>query len=183
MSDRTRLFGGSVLGLLAILVVVGVVVACSGGNPSPSTAVVIPEPTAAPTLPPTPTPTPTLTPTPGPFTMQFTSPTSGQVLSQGVSIDCKGTYSGQYPPYVWVVLLDTRGQFYLQNPPVAFNPDGSWDASNVIPGSGIVKIDVVAVDSAGNTTFEQMVNNGEFGAFARLPAGYTILARVSIQVQ
>ena len=131
-----------------------------------------------------PTPSPILSPTPVPaFRLVITSPTNGQVLSQGVQIACTGAYTGQNPPYVWVVLQDTIGQYYLQNPPVSFNPDGTWQALNVIPGLRIIEIAVVQVTSAGNALFEQKVSSGDFGAFPLLPEGSVKLAKVSVQVQ
>jgi hypothetical protein len=131
---------------------------------------------------PTPSPILSLTPAP-PFSLMLTSPTNGQVLSQGVQITCTGTYTGPKPPYVWVLLQDTRGQYYLQYPPVSFNPDGSWQAPNVIPGPGISEIAVVQVTSAGNALFEQKASQGDFGAFPLLPADSIALAKVSVQVQ
>lgn len=131
-----------------------------------------------------PTPSPALSPTPvPPFKLVITSPRSGQTLSQGVQIACTGTYTGQNPPYVWVVLQDTIGQYYLQNPPVEFHSDGTWIAHNIRPGQGISEIAVVQVTSAGNAEFQQKVDNGDFGFFNQLPLGTTTLAAVSVRVQ
>lgn len=118
-----------------------------------------------------------------PFNLVVTSPSIGQVLSQGVPITCNGTYTGPNPPYVWVVLKDILGQYYLQYPPVEFFSDGTWMASTIIPGPNISEIEVVQVTSAGNAIFQQKVANSDFGAFTILPDGNTILASVSIQVQ
>jgi len=131
-----------------------------------------------------PTPSPILSPTPVPaFKLVITSPLSGQILSQGVQIACTGTYTGQNPPYVWVVLQDTIGQYYLQNPPVEFHSDGTWIARNIRPGQGIIQIAIVQVTSAGNALFQQKVSNGDFGSLNQLPLGTTTLAVVSVQVQ
>lgn len=118
-----------------------------------------------------------------PFNLVVTSPYNGQVLQQGIPITCTGTYTGPSPASVWVVLKDTFGQYYLQNPPVEFYSDGTWIASSIIPGPNISEIDVVQVTSDGNANFQQKVANSDFGGFPQLPAGSTVLAMVSIQVQ
>lgn len=178
----------SVWGLLVVVLAL-TAAACAGnqaGGGAQATATPVPPtPTATATATPTPTPSPTPTAPPAPFQLTISSPQNGQFLSAGGPIACSGTYTAGSipPPYVWVVLSDAGGLYYLQNPQVQFDPTTwTWQAPNVIPGHGITKIVVVSVTSAGNDEFQQKVANGDFGGFYPLPDNTTVLATVSVRV-
>jgi len=92
---------------------------------------------------------------------------------------------GVYAPpsaqaHVWVILQDTYGNYYLQNPPVSLLPDGRWIATNVLPGHGIVLFHFVRVGSGGHANFLQMVARRAWGAFKSLPGDSEILNSVQI---
>lgn len=107
---------------------------------------------------------------------------SGQVI-QSSPIEVDGAYTSMGSGLVWVVLEDSLGRYYLQNPPVQFNGDGTWTATNIRPLQGITAVDFVAVTSDGNTTFQSMVEAQEFGAFSTLPDGSVILQSIPITSQ
>ena len=81
---------------------------------------------------------------------------------------------------VWVVLQDSYGHFYIQNPRVTFFPDGRWTAMNILPGMGIEIVHFVQVNGRGHIHFQEMVANREFGAFDALPPGSTFLCSIRI---
>src|SRR5207253_2269415 len=85
-----------------------------------------------------------------PIGFKVTSIHTGQVIQQSdLPLTVKGTYASEGSlGSVWTVLVDDRGQYYIQNPPVHLT-DGEWAASNVQPLTGIVSIDFVFVDQAG----------------------------------
>jgi hypothetical protein len=113
-----------------------------------------------------------------------TSLTSGQVIrDQDVPLTITGTYVTEGTEAVWVVLEDGVGRYYLQQPPVQFQANGRWIASNVRPGPGIVNVDFVAVTPDGNAIFVGMVKAHAFSAFQALPDGSMFLVRISITSQ
>jgi class 3 adenylate cyclase len=92
----------------------------------------------------------------------------------------EGRFQGRLDFHVWVVLEDSYGNYYLQNPPVKFSNDGRWEARNVVPGLGIEVVDFVRVSDAGNGQFTQMVARHCWGAFLELPDESKMLASVRI---
>jgi hypothetical protein len=62
---------------------------------------------------------------------QITSPTTGKSFSAGSVIEANGKHSLDITSFVWVALRDTYGHYYLQNPLVVLDPDGSWHAKNL----------------------------------------------------
>lgn len=109
-----------------------------------------------------------------------TAPVDGQVVrSKDLPLKVQGRYIRD-PGLVWVVLQDTYGHYYLQNPPLQILSDGRWEATNVLPGPNIAFVHFVQVDKRGHRQFEQMVKQGAFGSFDRLPKASTILRSVRI---
>jgi TIR domain len=117
----------------------------------------------------------------GEFVVDF--PKNGQVVRDEDSpLRVEGRYSGG-PRDIWVILEDSFRQYYVQNPPVRFQPDGSWRATNVLPGRGITFVLFVEIAIANNdskTIFDQMVQRKQFGAFTELPPGSRVLESVAI---
>jgi len=68
----------------------------------------------------------------------------------------------------------------VQNPDVRLLPGGTWLATNVIPGQGIIYIHFVALGDEGKRRFEQMVERREFGAFREMPPDSRILHSLRI---
>jgi hypothetical protein len=123
------------------------------------------------------------------FTVAHITLQSGQIMQRGqalrnadIPLTIQGTYTSVGSGLVWVVLRDNFGNYYLQNPPVQFNGDRTWTATNITPGSGVTSIDFVAVTPDGNGTFQRMVSNGDFGAFTQLPQGSLILRPATIPI-
>ena len=123
------------------------------------------------------------------FTVTSITLQSGQIMQRGqalgnadIPLTIQGSYTSEGSGLVWVVLRDNFGNYYLQNPPVQFNGGGTWTATNITPRSGITTIDFVAVTPDGNGTFQQMVSNGDFGAFTQLPQGSLILRSATIPI-
>jgi hypothetical protein len=92
----------------------------------------------------------------------------------------EGGYSSEGQGYVWIVLSDAYGHFYLQNPPVSFLLGGRWIARNVVPGMGIEFVSFVAVGERGHALFQRMVKRREWGAFDELPPDSTQLDAIRI---
>jgi hypothetical protein len=113
---------------------------------------------------------------------QVTNIHGGQVIQQqDLPLRIRGTDSSEGSSgVVWAVLVDSRGQYYIQNSQVSFQSGGTWTASNVQPLVGIVEIDFVFVDNARNSIFADKVSNGDFKAFIQLPDNSRILTTVSI---
>ncbi len=92
----------------------------------------------------------------------------------------EGRYSGGVGAAVRVILEDSYGQYYVQNPEIKFLSDGTWYATNILPGDGIMYVHFVALDDAGKHLFDQMVERRAFGAFREIPARSQILRSVRI---
>jgi len=101
------------------------------------------------------------------------------VRMEDLPLTIEGRYTGRPRP-VRVILQDSHGNNYLQNPEVRFLPDGTWFASNILPGEGIELVNFVAVGTAGRAHFEKMVEHRAFGAFGKLPSDALLLASVRI---
>jgi tetratricopeptide (TPR) repeat protein len=118
-----------------------------------------------------------------PIGFSVTTLHQGQVIQNtDIPLTVQGRYSLEGSGQVWVVLMDTRGQHYLQHPPVHFNGNRTWTATNITPGPGITEVNFVYVTSQGNRVFQQMVANGNFSAFSDLPIGSQVLQSIRIVV-
>jgi hypothetical protein len=102
------------------------------------------------------------------------------IQPQDLPLTIEGRYADKDLVYVWVVLQDTYKHFYLQNPPVTFQPNGRWIATNVLPGVGIERIHFVRVDESGHAHFLRKIHNADFGGFDKLPPHSTILQSIHI---
>jgi hypothetical protein len=110
------------------------------------------------------------------------------VRQEDLPVTIKGTASSRGTGTVWVLLVDTRQQYYLQTPPVRFLSDHTWVVNNIQPLVGIVEIDFVFVDRAGNEVFKDlarkmMENPEESKAFIQLPDNSETLASINITSQ
>ncbi len=114
---------------------------------------------------------------------QIISPTIGESFSAGSVIEANGKHSLDTRSFVWVVLHDTYGHYYLQNPPVTLNLDGSWQAKNLHLGYDIDEIIFVQVNQSGYEDFLQKVKKQDWGAFDVLPAGTEKLGSVRVDVR
>lgn len=101
------------------------------------------------------------------------------VRADDLPLRIEGRYSGP-PPSVRVILEDSYQQYYLQNPPVRFQPDGTWTATNILPGEGITFVLFVAVDGDGKNMLDDMARRKQFAAFYELPSGSRILRSIAI---
>jgi TIR domain len=102
-----------------------------------------------------------------------------RVQAEDLPLTIGGRYEGD-APVVRVVLQDSYGNYYVQNPEVQFLPNGRWLATNVLPGEGIDHVCFVAVDAKGKDSFDQMVARREFGAFSTLPTNSKVLRCIRI---
>ncbi len=113
------------------------------------------------------------------------APKGGDKLVPNQQITCSGTYTlsrgnDTTSIHVWILVGDVYGNYYLQNPPVSFEVDGTWSTS-IQPGSGITKIFAVLVTEEGNDSFQRRVSSGDFSGFTTLPDGSLILDSIDIQ--
>jgi len=115
-------------------------------------------------------------------TFQITSPTNGKSFTSGNVIEANGKHSLDTTSFVWAVLQDTYGHYYLQNPPVSLQPDGNWHAKNIHLGDEIIEILFVKVTTSGNEHFLAKVKNHDWGAFDEFPLQTEKLRTVSIKV-
>lgn len=113
---------------------------------------------------------------------QIISPTIGESFSAGSVVEANGKPSLDIYSFVWAVLHDTYGHYYLQNPPVTLNPDGSWQAKNLHWGYDIDEIIFVQVTQSGHEDFLQKVKDHVWGAFDILPAKTEKLGSVRVDV-
>ena len=114
------------------------------------------------------------------FEFLVDAPKDRQVVrSEDLPLLVEGRYSGSPRP-IRVILEDSHGQYYVQNPPVRFQSDGTWRATNVLPGTGIMFVLFVMVDDGGKNLFDQMVKHRDFGAFYELPPGSQVLLSLAI---
>jgi len=117
-------------------------------------------------------------------------PENGQVVrDEDLPLRVEGRYSGGLR-VVWVILEDSYRQYYVQNPPVRFQPGGTWRATNVLPGQGIMFVLFVdfphgisdgVVDDNGRGPFDRMVQRKQFGGFQDLPPGSRVLESIEIK--
>jgi len=113
---------------------------------------------------------------------QILSPTDGRKFSAGNVIESNGTHSLDPASFVWVILQDIFGHYYLQNPPVTLSSDENWRAKNIHLGHDITGIAFVRVNTDGNEVFLKKVKNSEWGAFDEFPPQTEELASVNIKV-
>ena len=171
----------AIIGAAAILMSSMITVSASP-PPTPTPTVTS---TLTPTVTSTPTPTATPTPTPpsGPPTdFRVTSLYDGQQISNDSIITAQGTYSSAGSGQVWVVLKDSFGNYYLQNPPVEFQQGGQWIAENIRPITGITSIVFLYVTPDGNAAFQKKVDDEHFEAFRSLPNGSQIQKTIKVVV-
>jgi TIR domain len=109
-----------------------------------------------------------------------TLPDRSTVRDQDLPLVIEGRYRGDMGAAVRVILEDSYGQYYVQNPEVKFLPNGTWRATNVLPGEGIMYVHFVKVDEAAKHFFDQMVNRHAFGAFRDMPVHSQILHSIRI---
>jgi hypothetical protein len=96
---------------------------------------------------------------------QIISPIIGKSFSAGSVIETNGKHSLDTINFVWVVLHDTYGHYYLQDPPVTLTTDGNWHAKNLHIGHDIDEIIFVQVTQRGHQGFLQKVKDNDWGCF------------------
>ena len=96
-----------------------------------------------------------------------------------IPLDARGSTTLRDSDYVWVVLKDQTGGYYLQNPPTEIR-SGEWIAYNIRPLEGIKKILWLQVDDKGNQILNRKVQNAEWGKFTKLPDSSAELAYVEL---
>ncbi|MEI6152320.1 MAG: hypothetical protein WCQ10_07320 [Chitinophagia bacterium] len=104
------------------------------------------------------------------------------IYLEDLPLDIWGSYLGDFGD-VWVVLQDTYGNYYLQNPPVVFFNDGRWHSVNIVPGADIASISFIEVDQSGNQLLRVMVKQNNWNGFKILPQNSKNLATVRINVK
>ncbi len=109
-----------------------------------------------------------------------TLPDRSEVRDEDLPLIIEGEYSGDMGAGVRVILEDSYGQYYVQNPEVKFLSDGAWRATNVLPGDGIMFVHFVKLDDPAKQVFDQMVERHAFGAFRKMPAHSQFLQTVTI---
>ena len=100
-------------------------------------------------------------------------------ITSGTPLVIEGHYEGEPRP-VRVVLKDVYGNYYVQNPPVDFAPEGQWYATNICVGEGILFVIFLELDQASVDYFNQMVWARNFGGFYPLPEGSRVLRQIKI---
>jgi hypothetical protein len=109
-----------------------------------------------------------------------TLPDRSAVRIADMPLMIEGRYSGDMRTSMRVILEDSYQQYYVQNPEVKFFSDGTWCATNIIPGDGIMYVHFVVLDDAGKHFFDHMVEHRAFGAFREMPTSSQILRTVRI---
>jgi hypothetical protein len=109
-----------------------------------------------------------------------TLPDRTAVRDADLPLTIEGRYSGDAGVAVRVILEDSYGQYYVQNPEVKLLPDGTWRATNILPGDGIMYVHFVALNESGKRFFDQMVERRAFGAFREMPTDSRILRTVKV---
>lgn len=117
---------------------------------------------------------------PAPKFQVVTLPDRSMVRDEDLPLMIEGNYSGDMGTAVRVILEDTYGQYYVQNPEVRFFSDGTWRATNILPGDGIMCVNFVKLDKVAKRFFDQMVERRAFGAFREMPTRSQILQSVRI---
>jgi hypothetical protein len=85
-----------------------------------------------------------------------------------IPLDARGMTKFSDTEYIWIVLKDQHGGYYLQHPPVDITT-GEWRAYNIRPLEGVKRIVWLKVDESGNAFFKRKADNGEWGKFTILP--------------
>jgi hypothetical protein len=109
-----------------------------------------------------------------------TLPDHSEVRDADLPLMIEGRYSGYVGVAVRVILEDSYQQYYVQNPEVKLLSDGTWSATNILPGHGIMYVHFVSLDRAGKNFFDQMVERRAFGAFREMPTDHRFLQSVRI---
>jgi hypothetical protein len=112
---------------------------------------------------------------------EIEEPKENENIPNGI-IKVSGTHTMPLQSHVWILLGDSFGNYYLQNPPVILRRNGTWKATNIRPGMGITSINAVYVDTIGNKTFEEKVRNNNWAGFAQLPESARILNTINFIV-
>lgn len=111
----------------------------------------------------------------------------GQVVQANIPFEIQGTCSSKESGDVWVILEDSLGQYYLQNPPIRFQGNGEWIAKNIRAGKGIEMVDFVHANRQAHQSLRQMVQqmmaSDDWKAFYELPPGSTLIQSIRIDVQ
>lgn len=92
-----------------------------------------------------------------------------------------GHHNLPFDTKIWILLMDKENRYYLQNPPVRLERDGTWSQHHIILGPDLVRIIAVQVTLHGNSEFETRVKRSGWGPFRRLPMCSTELALVKIE--
>jgi hypothetical protein len=109
-----------------------------------------------------------------------TLPDRSAVRASDLPLVIEGRYAGDTGASMRVILEDSYRQYYVQNPEIRFLSDGTWCATNIIPGDGIMYVHFVVLDEAGKRFFDQMVERHAFGAFREMPVNSQTLRTVRI---
>jgi hypothetical protein len=109
-----------------------------------------------------------------------TLPDRSVVRASDPPLVIEGRYSGDTGASMRVILEDSYQQYYVQNPEIRFLSDGTWCATNIIPGDGIMYVHFVVLDEAGKRFFDHMVERHSFGAFREMPVNSQVLRTVRI---
>jgi hypothetical protein len=113
------------------------------------------------------------------------APLPGTVVSpfsvSQTPVVAKGKYYGEALA-IRPVLIDADGRYYLQHPEVELHDDTSWESPNLRPENGIDTIAFIAVGRRGKACFDQMVAEGKWNAFSKLPPNSRLLESTHIIV-
>nr|VFK66678.1 MAG: hypothetical protein BECKUNK1418G_GA0071005_110310 [Candidatus Kentron sp. UNK]VFK69943.1 MAG: hypothetical protein BECKUNK1418H_GA0071006_102129 [Candidatus Kentron sp. UNK] len=91
-----------------------------------------------------------------------------------IPINARGSTTFKNSDFIWVVLEDQHGGYYLQHPPTKIR-DGEWRSHNIRPLDGIKNILWLKVDGLGNQFFSRRAENTEWAKFTKLP-DHTLIA-------
>ncbi|MDX1948445.1 MAG: hypothetical protein SFU86_23860 [Pirellulaceae bacterium] len=102
------------------------------------------------------------------------------------------TIEGEHPVGVndevkcWAFCRDQFGGWYVQNPPVELTGE-TFEATNIRPGAGIIKIAFVVVDKSGHERLKSWVKQERFGKIeddeVRALPGFREIGRLKIVVE
>jgi hypothetical protein len=111
--------------------------------------------------------------------LQIQTPQDKAIIDS-IIIEVSGTHSMPLTAHIWILLSDSYGNFYLQNPPVMLRRDGTWIATNIRPGPGIIAIHAIYIDTEENEIFRGKARNNQWGGFTDLPPSARVLDTVNI---
>jgi hypothetical protein len=111
--------------------------------------------------------------------LQIQTPQDKAIIDSSI-IEVSGTHSIPLTAHIWILLSDSYGHFYLQNPPVMLRRDGTWIATNIRPGQGITAINAIYIDAEDNEIFKGKVSNNQWSGFTNLPSSARILDTINI---